>query len=129
MNSCCEEFSHYVKTVLPKVSKMTIIFDMSIDLPNFSKVIIILIHPSSQKIYRKITKEKSLQFIQNGRSESEFTCLKNLIIELNKLISLYYENLAKKLNNPLLHTKTDWSIFKTFYNDKKPTNSTFFGRW
>ena len=43
--------------------------------------------------------------------------------DLNELISstktLYYENLAQKLNNPLLQAKTYWSIFKTFYNDKK----------
>jgi len=32
---------------------------------------------------------------------------------------LYYENLAKKLNNPLLQTKTYWSILKTFYNENK----------
>ena len=32
---------------------------------------------------------------------------------------MYYENLAKKLNNPLLQQKTYWSILKTFYNDKK----------
>ena len=42
---------------------------------------------------------------------------------MNDLISqtktLYYENLAKKLNNPLLQAKTYWSILKTFYNDKK----------
>ena len=43
--------------------------------------------------------------------------------ELNELISstkaLYYDNLGKKLNNPLLQAKTYWSILKTFYNDKK----------
>ena len=33
--------------------------------------------------------------------------------------TLYYENLAKKLNNPLLQAKTYWSILKTFYNGKK----------
>ena len=42
---------------------------------------------------------------------------------MNDLISqtktLYYENLAKKLNNPLLQANTYWSILKTFYNDKK----------
>ena len=32
---------------------------------------------------------------------------------------MYYKNLAKKLNNPLLQAKTYWSILKTFYNDKK----------
>ena len=31
---------------------------------------------------------------------------------------MYYENLAKKLNNPLLQAKDYWSILKTFYNDK-----------
>ena len=60
---------------------------------------------------------------QNGRFDSYFVYLENLIIELNELISstkvLYYENLAKKLNNPLLQAKTYWSILKTFYNDKK----------
>ena len=49
------------------------------------------------------------KYIHNGRFESDFVCLKNFIIELNKLISstkaLYYENLKKKLNNPLLQAK------------------------
>ena len=63
------------------------------------------------------------QYMQNERFESDFVFHKALITELDKLISstktLYYENLAKKLNNPLLQTKTYWSILKTFYNDKK----------
>ena len=61
------------------------------------------------------------QYIQHERFESDFGFLKALINELNELISstLYYENLAKKLNNPLLQAKTYWSILKTFYNDKK----------
>ena len=46
------------------------------------------------------------KYVQNGRFESDFVHLQNLIIELNELISatktLCYENLAKKLNNPLL---------------------------
>ena len=46
------------------------------------------------------------QYIQNGRFESDFAFIENLITEINELISstknLYYENLAKKLNNPLL---------------------------
>ena len=50
------------------------------------------------------------QYIQNGRSESDFALLETFITELNELISssksLYYENLGKKLNNPLLQTKT-----------------------
>ena len=49
--------------------------------------------------------------------------IESLIAELYDLISytkdLYYENLAKKLNNPLLQAKTYWSILKSFYNDGK----------
>ena len=79
----------------------------------------------NENIKNKI-KEKSTfynTYIENGRFEGDFVLLQNLIIELNDLIStsktMYYENLAKKLNNPLLQTKTYWSILKTFYNEKK----------
>ena len=75
-----------------------------------------------QLIKSKI-KTKNALYFQNGRFENDFVYLQNLIIELNELISstkaLYYENLAKKLNNPLLQAKTYWSILKAFYNDKK----------
>ena len=41
------------------------------------------------------------KYVQNGRFESDFVFLENLIIELNELTSsaksLYYENLVKKL--------------------------------
>ena len=63
------------------------------------------------------------QYIQNGRFESDFVFLENLITEINELISstksLYYENLAEKLNNPLLQAKAYWSILKSFYSEKK----------
>ena len=63
------------------------------------------------------------QYIQNGRFESDFILIERLGNELSDLISqtkaLYYENLARKLNNPLLQAKTYWSILKTIYNDKK----------
>ena len=63
------------------------------------------------------------QYILNGRFESDFILIENLVNELKDLISqtktLYYENLAIKLNNPLLQAKTYWSILKSFYNDKK----------
>ena len=75
-----------------------------------------------QLIKSKI-KTKNALYFQNGRFENDFVYLQNLIIELNELISstktLYYENLAEKINNPLLQAKTYWSILKTFYNDKK----------
>ena len=63
------------------------------------------------------------KYIQNGRFESDFVLLETLITELNELVSttkaLYYENLGKKLNNPLLQAKTYWSILKTFHKGKK----------
>ena len=63
------------------------------------------------------------QYIQNRRFESDFILIERLGNELSDLISqtkaLYYENLARILNNPLLQAKTYWSILKTFYNDKK----------
>ena len=65
----------------------------------------------------------SKQYVQNGRFESDFLYLESLITKIKDLIShtkaLYYEILAKKLNNPLLQTKTYWSNLKTFYNKKK----------
>ena len=89
----------------------------------------------NETIKSKIKAKNALykKYIQNGRFESDFVYLENSTIELNELISstkaLYYENLAKKLSNPLLQTKTYWSILKTFNNDKKnPLNSTSLGR-
>ena len=68
-------------------------------------------------------KNKFWNNIGNGRLESDFILLEKLITELKDLIfstkTLHYENLAKKLNNSLLQTKTNWSILKTFYNNKK----------
>ena len=63
------------------------------------------------------------QYMQNKRFESDVSFLKALITELNELIfstkTLYYENIAKKLNNLMLQAKTYWSVLKSFYNDKK----------
>ena len=70
--------------------------------------------------------------IQNGRFESDFVFLEHLINELNEIISskkdFYYENLAKKLNNPVLQEKTYCSVIKTFHSDKKSRQSTSFDR-
>ena len=76
-------------------------------------------------IKTKIKEKNTLyqKYIENGRLESDFILLERLITELNDLIfsteTLYYENLAKKLNNLLLQAKTYWSIL-TFYNKKIP---------
>ena len=63
------------------------------------------------------------QYIENGRFKSDFMMIETLITEINDLITstkdLHYNNLAKRLNNPLLQAKTYWSILKIFYNDKK----------
>ena len=63
------------------------------------------------------------KYIQNGRFESDFVLLETLITEFNELVSttkaLYYKNLGKKLNNPLLQAKSYWSILKRSYNGKK----------
>ena len=63
------------------------------------------------------------KYIRNGRFESGFIFLENLITELNELISStkasYYENRRKKLNNPLLQAKTYWSILQHFIIIKK----------
>ena len=79
----------------------------------------------NENIKTKIKEKNTFyqKYIENGRFESDFILLEKLITELNDLIfstiTLYYENLAEKFNNPLLQTKTYWSILKTFYNDKK----------
>ena len=47
--------------------------------------------------------------IKNERLESDFVFIESLVNEINELISngknLYYDNLAKNLNNPLLLKK------------------------
>ena len=79
----------------------------------------------NETIKSKMTAKNKLykQCIKNGTFESDFVFVESLVNKINELISnvknLYYVNLAKKLNNPLLQAKTYCSILKTFYNDKK----------
>ena len=62
----------------------------------------------NKNIKTKIKEKNTLyqKYIEIGRLESDFTLLEKLIIELNDLVfstkTLYYKNLRKKLNNPLL---------------------------
>ena len=57
----------------------------------------------NETIKSKIQAKNALykKYIQNGRFDSDFSFLENLITEFNKLLSftkaLYYENLAKKV--------------------------------
>ena len=77
----------------------------------------------NHKIKNGNKKQTRPAIYQNGRFESDLVFIETLIDEFNDLIfytkDLYYENLAKKLNNPLLQAKTYWSIIKSFYNDRK----------
>ena len=79
----------------------------------------------NETIKSKIKTKNKLfsQYIQNGGFERDFVLVERSVTELSDLIShtkaLYYENFAKKLDNPLLQAKAYWSILKTFYNDKK----------
>ena len=77
------------------------------------------------EIIKSKIKTKNLLFkqnIQNGRFESDFVFLQALITEINELISstrnVYYDNLAKKLNNPLLQVKTIGQFLKHFITKK-----------
>ena len=67
----------------------------------------------------KAKKKLCKQYIKNRRFESDFVFIESLETEINNLISnaknLYYDNFVKKLNNPLLQSKTYWPILKTFY--------------
>ena len=61
--------------------------------------------------------------VPNRRFESDLVLPETLMTEFNELVStikaLYYENLGKIVNNPLLQAKAYWSILKTFCNSKK----------
>ena len=66
----------------------------------------------NETIKSKIKTKNKLfkQCMKNGRFESDFVLVERSVTELSDLIShtkaLYYETLAKKLNNPLLQAKT-----------------------
>ena len=74
---------------------------------------------SKMKTQNKLYK----QYIQNGRFKSDFVLIERLVTEINDLIShtkaLYYENLAIKLNNPLLQEKHIGQFLKHFITTKK----------
>ena len=63
------------------------------------------------------------QYVENGRFESDFMIIETLITEINDLITstkdLYYNNLAKRLNNSLLQAKTYWSILSKHFTTTK----------
>ena len=89
----------------------------------------------NETIKSKVKAKNALykKYIQNGRFESDFVYLQNLIIELNELVSftktLYYENLSKKLTNPVLQARIFCQFSRYLNNDKKiPLIPPLFGR-
>ena len=58
---------------------------------------------------------KSYQvYVKKGRQETDFYALEESVSNLNDLIlqtkTSYYENLRKKLNDPILQSERYWSI-------------------
>ena len=72
------------------------------------------------------------QYVENGRFESDFMIIETLITEINDSITstkdLYYNNLAKRLNNPLLQAKTLVNSQNILQRQKNSHNSTSFDR-
>ena len=72
------------------------------------------------------------QYAENGRFESNFVFIEASLTEINDLIistkDLYYKNLVKRLNNPLLQAKTYGQFLKLFIMTKNSYNSTSFDR-
>ena len=62
----------------------------------------------NHKIKNKRKKQTLQKYIKNRRFERDFVFIESLVNEINDLVSntknLYYDNLAKKLNNPLLNS-------------------------
>ena len=69
------------------------------------------------ELKNKINLKRSLS------KSNKFSEIQMLSTEISKLIlerkERYYHDLSMKLNNPKTSAKTDWSILKSFYNDRK----------
>ena len=68
----------------------------------------------------------------NGRLAADRVRLKKTGAELINIIKSskenFYNNLAKKLNDPSTSNKAYWSIMKTFINGKNPYYPTIIGQ-
>ena len=62
-------------------------------------------------------------YLRHKRNNEDFAKLEYLCNEIDNLISKakkeYYQDINRKLNDPLKSSKTCWSIIKTFFNGKK----------
>ena len=63
------------------------------------------------------------RYVRHKRNNEDFAKLEHLHNEIDNLISKskkeYYQNINRKLNDPLTSSKTYWSIMKTFFNGKE----------
>ena len=62
------------------------------------------------------------RYLRHKRNKEYFAKLEHLRNEIDNLISKSkkeYQNINRKLNDPLTSSKTYWSIMKTFFNGKK----------
>ena len=63
------------------------------------------------------------RYLRHKRNKEDFAKVEHLCNEIDNLISKskkeYYQNINRKLNDPLTSSKTYWSIMKTFFNGKK----------
>ena len=61
--------------------------------------------------------------ILNGKTAIDYQKLHDIRSEISRMISKrkkqYYDQLSKKLNDPLTSSKTYWSMLKTFYSGTK----------
>ena len=73
------------------------------------------------KIFKKNYIHKS--YISNGKTAIDYQKLHDIGSEISQMISKrkkeYYDQLSKKLNDPLTSSKTYWSILKTFFSGTK----------
>ena len=73
------------------------------------------------KIFKKNYIHKS--YISNGKTAIDYQKLHDIGSEISQMISKrkkeYYDQLSKKLNDPLTSSKTYWSMLKTFYSGTK----------
>ena len=61
------------------------------------------------------------RYVRDKRNKEDFVKVEHLRNEIENLISKskkeeYYQNINRKLNDPLTSSKTYWSIMKTFFN-------------
>ena len=79
----------------------------------------------TERIKNKMFKKNCIykSYISNGKTAIDYQKLHDIGSEISQMISKrkkeYYDQLSKKLNDPLTSSKTYWSILKTFCSGTK----------